>query len=78
MSNCLVNDLNRREIQERYVDSLIAHTDFITLRDCLRDYLHSEKNQYSNDDLYDEIVSRDHGIYEDVFNHSLFHVEVLS
>lgn len=62
-----VTDSNRDEIQVKYVDSIIAHMDFMQIRSMLRDYLHSEKDKYSNADLADEIKSRDPEICKEVF-----------
>lgn len=62
-----VTDSNRDEIQVKYVDSIIAHLDFIEIRSLLRDYLHSEKDKYSNADLADEIKSRDPTVCKEVF-----------
>lgn len=62
-----VTDSNRDEIQVKYVDSIIAHMDFMEIRSLLRDYLHSEKDKYSNEDLADEIKSRDPQICKEVF-----------
>lgn len=82
MQNELVHNYNRDEIQRKYVDSIIAHLDFIQLREVLRDYLHTEKNLYSNEDLYDEIVSRGNEYMSDVFGkgyrYSRIEEEVLS
>lgn len=65
--NFSVTDLNRDEVQAKYVDSLIAHMDFMQIRSLLRDYLNSEKDRYSNDDLYDEIRCRGEEYISDVF-----------
>lgn len=62
-----ITDSNRDEIQQKYVDSLIAHLDFMQIREMLRDYLHSEKDKYSNEDLVDEIKSRDPVVCKEVF-----------
>lgn len=62
-----VTDSNRDEIQVKYVDSIISHMDFMEIRSLLRDYLHSEKDKYSNEDLADEIKSRDPQICKEVF-----------
>lgn len=62
-----VTDSNRDEIQVKYVDSIISHMDFMEIRCLLRDYLHSEKDKYSNEDLADEIKSRDPRICKEVF-----------
>lgn len=62
-----VTDSNRDEIQVKYVDSIISHMDFMEIRSLLRDYLHSEKDKYSNADLADEIKSRDPQICKEVF-----------
>lgn len=67
MEGFKVTNSNRDEIQVKYVDSIIAHLDFIQIRSLLRDYLHSEKDKYSNEDLADEIKSRDPRICKDVF-----------
>ena len=37
------------------------------IRSLLRDYLNSEKDRYSNDDLYDEIRCRGEEYISDVF-----------
>lgn len=65
-----VTDSNRDEIQVKYVDSIIAHMDFMEIRNLLRDYLHSEKDRYSNEDLADEIKSRSPEICKEVFGRS--------
>lgn len=66
-SSFSVTDSNRDEIQVKYVDSIISHMDFMEIRSLLRDYLHSEKDKYSNADLADEIKSRDPQICKEVF-----------
>jgi hypothetical protein len=81
MEGFKVTNSNRDEIQVKYVDSIIAHLDFIQIRSLLRDYLHSEKDRYSNEDLADEIRSRDPRICKDVFGRVYRHnkeIEVLS
>lgn len=81
MEGFKVTNSNRDEIQVKYVDSIIAHLDFIQIRSLLRDYLHSEKDRYSNEDLADEIKSRDPRICKDVFGRVYRHhkeSEVLS
>jgi len=62
-----VTNSNRDEIQVKYVDSIISHLDFMDIRNLLRDYLHSEKDKYSNEDLADEIKSRDPEVCKEVF-----------
>jgi hypothetical protein len=72
--NVTVTNSNRDEIQIKYVDSIIAHMDFMEIRELLRDYLHGEKNRYSNEDLEDEIRARGCPYLEDIFeagNYSL-------
>lgn len=66
-SSFSITDSNRDEIQQKYVDSLISHLDFMQIREMLRDYLHSEKDKYSNEDLVDEIKSRDPNVCKEVF-----------
>lgn len=73
-----ITNSNRDEIQIKYVDSIIAHLDFMEIRQLLRDYLHSEKDRYSNDDLSDEIKSRDPQICREVFGRSYKKEGVLS
>jgi hypothetical protein len=62
-----VTNSNRDEIQVKYVDSIISHMDFMQIRSLLRDYLHSERDRYSNEDLADEIKSRNPEVCKDVF-----------
>ena len=80
--NFSVTNSNRDEIQVKYVDSIIAHLDFMQIRELLRDYLHSEKSLYSNDDIYDEIVSRGPEYISDIFGkgyrYTKYEEEVLS
>ena len=72
-----VTNSNRDEIQVKYVDSIIAHLDFMEIRQLLRDYLHSEKDRYSNEDLSDEIKSRDPEVCREVFGRPYRKEEVL-
>lgn len=65
---CSINDWNRESIQSRYVDSIIANLDFMQVRDLLRDYLTSEKNHYSHEELEDEIKA--HALWWESFQPS--------
>lgn len=62
---CAINDWNRESVQSRYVDSTIANLDFMQIRSLLREYLHSEKNHYSLQELEDEIKAR--GLWWEAF-----------
>lgn len=62
-----INDSNREDVLDRYIDSTIAHLDFMEIRDLLRDCLYEEKRNYSDRELYDEILSRRQSIIDDVF-----------
>lgn len=52
----IIDDCNREEIENRYIQHLIAHMDFMQVRDVLRTYLKNEKNSYSHLDLEIEIL----------------------
>jgi hypothetical protein len=67
MKDFNVTNFNHDEIQVRYVDSIISRMDFMQIRSLLKDYLHSEKDRYSNEDLADEIKSRNPEVCKDVF-----------
>jgi hypothetical protein len=55
---CYVKDSNRELLQDRYIDSIIMNLDFMQVRDLLGVYLNSEKTNYSNEELDDEIKAR--------------------
>jgi len=61
-----INHHNRQEVQKKYIDAIIANLDFIQIRSMLRDYLNEEKSLYSNDDLRDEILSRNSNIKDEL------------
>lgn len=77
MGDFKITSFNRDEVQVKYVDSIIAHLDFIEIRELLRDYLHSEKSLYSNEELSDEIRSRDPSISKEVFGKPYIYKEAL-
>jgi len=79
MRTLSINHWNRQEIQDRYVDAIIANMDFMQIRSMLRDYLNEEKNLYSNDDLRDEILSRNSNIKDELISNVPFlYMEELS
>lgn len=55
LKELVINDDNRCKYQNDYVEYLIAHMDFIEIREALRNYLHKEKGRYSNKFLENEI-----------------------
>lgn len=55
---CVINDKNRNLVQYRYIDSIIAHLDFMQIRDLLGEYLNNEKAYYTHEELEDEIKAR--------------------
>jgi hypothetical protein len=67
MSSLTIDSMNRKDIQDKYVDSLMSRMDFMETRYLLRDYLHNEIHKYSNEDLLDEIRSKGSDYINDVF-----------
>lgn len=72
MKTLSINHWNRQEIQTKYIDAIIANLDFMQIREMLRDYLSEEKNLYSNDDLRDEILSRNSNIMDELISNVPF------
>lgn len=72
MSSFKISNSNRDDIQNKYIDSIISHMDFIEIRQLLREMLHSEKDGYTNEELEDEIKSRDPAICIDVFGRAYY------
>ena len=62
-----IDDANRQEIQENYIQAIIAHMDFMQIRDALRDYLAKEKSKYSHKHLYKEIKKQNPDILREMF-----------
>ena len=50
-----VSEINRREIQRKYIDQILGELDFMQIKDRLRDYLEKEKDKVSNYALESEI-----------------------
>ncbi len=50
-----VSDLNRIEIQRKYIDQILGSMDFMQIKNKLRDYLELEKDKESNRSLEYEI-----------------------
>lgn len=55
MKSFVINNNNRKEIQRRYIDSILGSLDFIEIKQRLRDYLDFEKDKESNRSLELEI-----------------------
>ena len=50
-----VSDINRKEVQRKYIDQILGELDFMQIKDKLRDYLEHEKDKESNYALEAEI-----------------------
>lgn len=50
-----VSQINRKEIQRKYIDQILGELDFMQIKDRLRDYLEHEKDKESNYALESEI-----------------------
>lgn len=55
MKTRYINELNRKEIQRKYIDQILGSLDFMQIKDKLRDYLELEKDKESNRALEAEI-----------------------
>lgn len=62
-----IDDSNRQEIQEKYVQAIIAHMDFMEIRDVLREYLLKEKSKYSHKHLFREIKKQNPEMLREIF-----------
>ncbi|MEX0598284.1 MAG: hypothetical protein WD512_17485 [Candidatus Paceibacterota bacterium] len=66
MSSFTINDINRDEVQRKYVDALVGNMDFLSVQQTLKGYVDDEKRFYSNDDLKDEVLSRSPHVRDEV------------
>lgn len=55
MKTKVINQINRKEIQRKYIDQILGSLDFMQIKDRLRDYLQQEKDKESNYALEAEI-----------------------
>ena len=55
MKTRYVSDINRKEVQRKYIDQVLGELDFMEIKDLLRDYLTKEKDRSSNYALESEI-----------------------
>ena len=55
MKSRYIREVNRKEIQRKYIDQILGELDFMQIKDRLRDYLSKEKDQSSNYSLESEI-----------------------
>jgi hypothetical protein len=55
MKSRYIREINRKEIQRKYIDQILGELDFMQIKDRLRDYLSKEKDQSSNYSLESEI-----------------------
>lgn len=55
MKNKVINQINRKEIQRKYIDQILGELDFMQIKDRLRDYLSKEKDKESDYSLESEI-----------------------
>ena len=50
-----ISEVNRKEIQRKYIDQILGELDFMEIKNSLRDYLSKEKDKESNYSLESEI-----------------------
>ena len=62
-----IDGTNRQEIQDKYSQAIIAHMDFMEIREALREYLVKEKNRYTHKHLYREIKKQNPEILREIF-----------
>lgn len=55
MKTRYIREVNRKEIQRKYIDQILGELDFMQIKDRLRDYLSKEKDKSSNYSLESEI-----------------------
>jgi hypothetical protein len=55
MKTRYIKEINRRDIQRKYIDHILGELDFMQIKDYLRDYLSKEKDRSSNYSLECEI-----------------------
>ena len=55
MKSRYIREVNRKEIQRKYIDQILGELDFMQIKDRLRDYLSKEKDKSSNYALESEI-----------------------
>jgi|688.fasta_scaffold772889_1 hypothetical protein len=63
-----IDAYNREDVQNKYIDAIIAHMDFMEIRDALREYLDKEKSRYTHKHLYREIKKQSPEILREVFD----------
>jgi hypothetical protein len=62
-----IDNSNREDIQEKYVQAIIAHMDFMEIREALHDYICKEKSRYTDKNLYKEIKKQNPEILREIF-----------
>jgi hypothetical protein len=55
MKTRYVSEINRKEVQRKYIDQILGELDFMQIKDRLRDYLQHDKDKESNYALEAEI-----------------------
>jgi len=55
MKTRYVSEINRKEVQRKYIDQILGELDFMQIKDRLRDYLQQDKDKESNYALEAEI-----------------------
>ena len=63
----MITDDNRDIVQAKYIEHIIAHLDFMQVREMLRSYLHREKDEYTNFELECEIRKDAHEVLYEQF-----------
>ena len=62
-----IDSCNREDIQQKYIQAIIAHMDFMEIREALREYLTKEKSRYTHKHLYREIKNQNPEILREMF-----------
>lgn len=67
-----IDNYNRNLAINRYVDDIVAPLHYLEAKEMLKELLLIQKRQLSNEELENEIMRHDSGLFTDIYSQELY------
>lgn len=71
-----IDNYNRNLAIKRYVEDIVAPLHYLEAKEMLLGLLTTQKNELSNEELEQEIMRHDSGLFTDIYTHELYSAQL--
>ena len=71
-----IDNYNRNLAITRYVDDIVAPLHYLEAKELLKELLTTQKKELSNEELEQEIMRHDSGLFTDIYAHELYSTQL--